>query len=125
MPASDPRDGDPAAAPARDGAGAPARDGVGEPARDGDPAAPARVAGAGAPARDAAGARDGDPDPLAQLLAGAYRDPDAPDGPPLAAAARALVIADSLADREVELVAALGLGPRLAIVADDDTWAAL
>ncbi|HET9627590.1 MAG TPA: iron-containing alcohol dehydrogenase [Kofleriaceae bacterium] len=63
------------------------------------------------------------PDPLAQLLVGTYPDPES--GAPLAAAAHAVVIADSLADREVELVAALAAGPHVAVVADDDTWAAL
>jgi glycerol-1-phosphate dehydrogenase [NAD(P)+] len=62
-------------------------------------------------------------DPIAQLLAGAYPDPDT--GTHLAAAARAVVIDDSLEGREVELVAGLGLGPHVAVVADDDTWAAL
>lgn len=62
-------------------------------------------------------------DPLARLLAGRYPDPET--GAPLAAAARAVVIADSLAGAEPELVGALGLGPRLAVVADPDTLAAL
>jgi glycerol-1-phosphate dehydrogenase [NAD(P)+] len=62
-------------------------------------------------------------DPLAQLLAGRYRDPET--GELLAAAARSVVIEDSLAGREVELVAALELGRRLAVVADVDTHAAL
>ena len=62
-------------------------------------------------------------DPVAQLLAGQYPDPET--GERLAAAARSVVIADSLDGREAELVAALDLGPRLAVVADDDTFAAL
>ena len=62
-------------------------------------------------------------DPLAQLLAGRYRDPET--GELLGAAARSVVIEDSLAGRECELVAALDLGRRLALVADDDTHAAL
>jgi glycerol-1-phosphate dehydrogenase [NAD(P)+] len=62
-------------------------------------------------------------DPLAQLLAGRYRDPET--GELLGAAARSVVIEDSLAGREPELVAALDLGRRLALVADDDTYAAL
>src|ERR1700742_3011035 len=62
-------------------------------------------------------------DPIEQLLAGVYPDPDA--GTSLAAAARAVVSPDSLADREVELVTGLGLGPHLAVVADDATWDAL
>jgi glycerol-1-phosphate dehydrogenase [NAD(P)+] len=62
-------------------------------------------------------------DPLDELLAGRYRDPET--GELLGAAARSIAIDDSLDGREVELVAALDLGPRLAVVADDDTHAAL
>ena len=62
-------------------------------------------------------------DPLALLLAGQYPDPQT--GERLCAAARSVVIEDSLDGREAELVAALELGPRLAMVADDDTFAAL
>ena len=62
-------------------------------------------------------------DPLAQLLAGDYRDPET--GEPLGAASRAVVIEDSLDGREADLVAALGLGDRLCVVADEDTHAAL
>ena len=66
----------------------------------------------------------GDPgDPLGQLLAGTYVDPQT--GERLAAAARSVVIADSLDGAEAELVAALGVGPRLALVGDVDTFAAL
>ena len=64
-----------------------------------------------------------DPDPLASLLAGAWRDPET--GERLAVAARSIEIADSLDGREAELVLALGLGPQLALVADEDTYAAL
>jgi glycerol-1-phosphate dehydrogenase [NAD(P)+] len=63
------------------------------------------------------------PDPIAALLAGAYRDPET--GSLLACDSRAIVIEDSLAGREVELVESLKLGPRLALVADVDTYAAL
>jgi len=62
-------------------------------------------------------------DPVAQLVAGDYVDPDT--GERVAAAARAVVIEDSLDGAEAELVAALDLGRRLAIVADEDTFAAL
>lgn len=62
-------------------------------------------------------------DPVAQLLAGDYLDPQT--GERLAAAARSVVIDDSLDGREADLVAALELGPRLAVVADNDTFAAL
>ena len=64
-----------------------------------------------------------EPDPLAELLAGQYRDPET--GELLAAAARSVVIEDSLAGREVDLVAALDLGHRLAVVSDVDTFAAM
>src|SRR5262249_16904621 len=43
----------------------------------------------------------------------------------LGAAARSVVIEDSLAGREAELVSALGVGPRLAVVSDVDTFAAM
>jgi glycerol-1-phosphate dehydrogenase [NAD(P)+] len=62
-------------------------------------------------------------DPLEQLMAGRYRDPET--GELLAAAARSIAIEDSLDGREAELVAALDLGRRLAMVADEDTYAAL
>jgi glycerol-1-phosphate dehydrogenase [NAD(P)+] len=62
-------------------------------------------------------------DPIAALLAGRYPDPET--GELLGAAARAVVIEDSLDGREVELIAALGLGDRLAVVGDDATFAAL
>ena len=66
----------------------------------------------------------GDPgDPIAALLAGTYADPET--GAPLAAESRAIAIADSLDGAELELVAALGLGARFALVADPDTYAAL
>jgi glycerol-1-phosphate dehydrogenase [NAD(P)+] len=62
-------------------------------------------------------------DPIAQLLAGRYSDPET--GALLGAAARSVVIDDSLDGREAELVAALDLGHHLAVVADEDTYAAL
>jgi glycerol-1-phosphate dehydrogenase [NAD(P)+] len=66
-------------------------------------------------------------DPLDLLIAGRYPDPDAaPDGSRwLAAETRSLVIADSLDGAEVELVAALDMGPRLVVISDPDTAAAL
>jgi glycerol-1-phosphate dehydrogenase [NAD(P)+] len=73
------------------------------------------------PAADGAGAGPGDPIEL--LLAGRYPDPQT--GELLAAAARRVVIADQLDGAEAELVGGLGLGPRLAVVADPDTLAAL
>jgi glycerol-1-phosphate dehydrogenase [NAD(P)+] len=76
-----------------------------------------------APEPGESGERGEPGDPLAALLAGRYRDPET--GERLAAAARAVVIEDSLAGREADLVAALGVGPRLAVVSDVDTHAAL
>ncbi len=58
-------------------------------------------------------------DTLSQLLRGEFADPDG--GTPLAAPTRAVVIADSLAGSEGDLVAGLGLGGRLAVVSDDNT----
>ncbi|HEX3210332.1 MAG TPA: sn-glycerol-1-phosphate dehydrogenase [Geminicoccaceae bacterium] len=63
------------------------------------------------------------PDALAQLMAGRFRDPE--DGAPLPAPVRTVVIEDSLAGREGELVAALNLGGRLAVVSDPTTRAVL
>ncbi len=62
-------------------------------------------------------------DPIELLLAGAYPDPET--GEPLGCEARAIAIADSLAGREVELVEAIGVGDRLAVVGDVDTFRAL
>lgn len=62
-------------------------------------------------------------DPLALLVEGAYADVES--GERLPPATRAVAIEDSLDGREAELLAALGLGPRLALVADPDTFAAL
>jgi glycerol-1-phosphate dehydrogenase [NAD(P)+] len=68
---------------------------------------------------DDAGTRD----PIAQLLAGDYCDPET--GERLRAAARSVVIDDSLDGRELDLVDALDVGRQLAVVSDDDTFAAL
>jgi glycerol-1-phosphate dehydrogenase [NAD(P)+] len=65
----------------------------------------------------------GDGDPLALLLAGQYPDPET--GELLGAAARSLVIEDTLDGREADLVTALGVGDHLAVVSDDNTHAAL
>jgi glycerol-1-phosphate dehydrogenase [NAD(P)+] len=62
-------------------------------------------------------------DPLAALLAGRFPDPAT--GELLGTSVRSVVIADSLQDREAELVAELQFGPRLAVIGDDDTFAAL
>jgi glycerol-1-phosphate dehydrogenase [NAD(P)+] len=62
-------------------------------------------------------------DPIALLLAGNYPDPET--GDLLAAESRAVVIEDSLADREGELVAALGVGTHVAVVSDRHTHAVL
>ncbi|MGH6920385.1 MAG: iron-containing alcohol dehydrogenase, partial [Geminicoccaceae bacterium] len=58
-------------------------------------------------------------DTLARLLAGEFQDPD--DGQPLVAPMRTVVIEDSLAGREANLVEALDLGRRLAVVSDATT----
>jgi len=62
-------------------------------------------------------------DPIARLIAGAYLDPAT--GAMLGADARVVVIEPSLDGWEVDLVADLQLGPRLALIADVDTYAAL
>jgi glycerol-1-phosphate dehydrogenase [NAD(P)+] len=62
-------------------------------------------------------------DAIELLLAGQYPDPVT--GELIAAETRAVVIEDSLAGREVELVAALGLGRRVAIVSDRTTHGVL
>ncbi len=60
-------------------------------------------------------------DPLARMLAGRFVDPET--GAAFACPVARVVVARSLAGREADLVA--GLGRRLAVVADGDTWAAL
>jgi glycerol-1-phosphate dehydrogenase [NAD(P)+] len=55
-------------------------------------------------------------DPIAELLAGTYRD--AETGEVLRAEARSVVIEESLDGHEAELVAALGVGSRVAVVSD-------
>jgi glycerol-1-phosphate dehydrogenase [NAD(P)+] len=62
-------------------------------------------------------------DALGQLLAGEFRDPEG--GAPLVAPIRTVVLEDSLAGREADLVAALDLGRRLAVVSDPTTRAVL
>ena len=62
-------------------------------------------------------------DPIELLLAGRYPDPET--GELLAAAARSIAIEPSLDGREVELVAALELGERLAVISDTNTFAVL
>ena len=58
-------------------------------------------------------------DTLDRLMDGHFDDPDG--GAPLDPLTAAVTIADSLAGREAELVAGLGLGGRLAVVSDDNT----
>jgi len=58
-------------------------------------------------------------DRLQALLDGRYRDPNT--GRPVALATRSLVIADSLVGMEAELVEALDMGRRLAVVSDVST----
>jgi glycerol-1-phosphate dehydrogenase [NAD(P)+] len=62
-------------------------------------------------------------DPIAELMAGTYPDPET--GAPLRAETRALAIEDSLDGAELDVLAPLGLGRRLAVIADVDTAAAL
>lgn len=60
---------------------------------------------------------------LQRLLDGRLADPDTGDA--IAVATRAVAIAPSLRGREVALLQTLGLGSRLALVADADTWPVL
>ncbi len=53
-------------------------------------------------------------DTVSRVLRGEFADPDG--GPPLSVATRSVVIADSLAGREADLVAELDLGRTLALV---------
>ena len=62
-------------------------------------------------------------DPIALLLEGRYPDPLT--GELLRAESRSIVIEDSLAGREADLLASLGLGRRIALIADENTYAAL
>lgn len=62
-------------------------------------------------------------DPLEALLEGRYRDPET--GSAVGVKTRALVIEDSLAGSEAELVARLAFGKTLAVLADPSTHAAL
>lgn len=62
-------------------------------------------------------------DPIELLLAGRYPDPDT--GELLRAESRSVVIEDSLAGSEAELVTALGLDRHLAVISDANTHAAL
>lgn len=66
----------------------------------------------------------GDADPIALLLAGTYPDPEEP-GQLLRAESRSVVIEDSLAGSEAELVRALGIGRNVAVISDINTHAAL
>lgn len=59
-------------------------------------------------------------DPVQLLLAGRYPDPET--GEHLAAESRSVVIEDSLAGHEAELVGALGLGKRFVVIADRNTF---
>ena len=58
-------------------------------------------------------------DALDSLLRGTFADPDG--GPALTVPTRSVVIADTLAGDEAELVAGLHLGRKLALVGDDNT----
>src|SRR5258708_5493143 len=58
-------------------------------------------------------------DPLALLLRGEYRDPQS--GPPVRLSTKSIVIEDSLAGSEAELIADLDLGKTIAVVSDGAT----
>ncbi|HSS64674.1 MAG TPA: sn-glycerol-1-phosphate dehydrogenase [Gammaproteobacteria bacterium] len=58
-------------------------------------------------------------DSIRRLIDGTFPDPDG--GPALTVPVRSVVIADTLEDEERDLVAALGLGGRLAVVSDPTT----
>ncbi len=62
-------------------------------------------------------------DSLSDLLAGRYRDPES--GAPLSVPVHTLAIEPSLRDRELELISTLDFGPRLVVIGDEDTFAAL
>jgi glycerol-1-phosphate dehydrogenase [NAD(P)+] len=62
-------------------------------------------------------------DAIARLLEGRYEDRDG--GPPLAVPTRSVVIEESLAGHEADLVKALDLGDRLTVVSDATTHAVL
>ncbi|HUQ07270.1 MAG TPA: iron-containing alcohol dehydrogenase [Kofleriaceae bacterium] len=62
-------------------------------------------------------------DPIERLLEGSYPDPEG--GGPLRAETRSLVIEDRLDGAEADLVAALGAGPRVVVISDVDTSAAM
>ncbi len=68
---------------------------------------------------DADGLSAGVPDPLGELLAGRWRDPAS--GLPIDVPVRAIAIEESLAGIEAELVGALALGSRFAVVSDATT----
>jgi glycerol-1-phosphate dehydrogenase [NAD(P)+] len=58
-------------------------------------------------------------DPLEALLAGRLEDPDG--GPPISVPTRQVVITETLAGQEAELVSSLDLGHHLALVSDENT----
>jgi glycerol-1-phosphate dehydrogenase [NAD(P)+] len=62
-------------------------------------------------------------DPIALLLAGRYPDPET--GEMLGAAAKTVAIEPTLDGREADLVAALDIGARFAVISDDNTFAVL
>jgi glycerol-1-phosphate dehydrogenase [NAD(P)+] len=62
-------------------------------------------------------------DPIAELLAGRYPDPET--GELLAAESRAVVIEDSVAGAEADLIASLGAGRHVAVLSDRTTHAIL
>jgi glycerol-1-phosphate dehydrogenase [NAD(P)+] len=64
-------------------------------------------------------------DTITSLVNGTYVDPTSDDQAKLSVPTRSVVIADSLAGKEADLVAALHLEPPFAVVSDPDTHAVL
>lgn len=60
---------------------------------------------------------------IAQLIEGRYPDPDG--GPDIGVDCKAVIISDSLAGTEAELIGSLGIGTNLALVMDENTREAL
>jgi glycerol-1-phosphate dehydrogenase [NAD(P)+] len=62
-------------------------------------------------------------DTIQKIIAGHYADPDG--GPALSVPTRSVVISESLEGREAEIVAALELGRKFAVVSDENTYEAM
>jgi len=64
-------------------------------------------------------------DIITKLINNEYTDPDSAGEAMLSVPTRSVVIADSLAGREAEVLAAINLEPPFAVVSDPDTYAAM